>query len=148
MGYHYRERYREGILALEHHAITIEGNLVIHFTNYDDFGTKLDRTSILVQSFDKIKSPKYIPYSNDNDINQRLLARNRAVAIYALGKNFNGYNFFTNNREHFATWCKTGEREGSQIRKGWIDLGMFALTALTKRPNRYVIDAFKRYFIK
>ena len=27
-----------------------------------------------------------------------------------------GYNILTNNCEHFAIWCKTGEEESSQVR--------------------------------
>jgi hypothetical protein len=31
-----------------------------------------------------------------------------------------GYNFFTNNCEHFARWCATGKSESKQVTKAFI----------------------------
>lgn len=145
MGKHYKERYKEiGILSFSHHAIAIEQDYIIHFS--EDNG-QFKKPHIIIDDFDTLNSPQQVLYINDS-LEQRYCARNRALYVWASGNDFEGYNFFRNNCEHFATFCKTGECKSSQIRQGWMDLGILALTALTKRPNRAAINAIKRYVFK
>ena len=41
-----------------------------------------------------------------------------------------GYDFFTNNCEHFASWCVTGDKSSAQIESGVASAGLVGTTAL------------------
>lgn len=41
-----------------------------------------------------------------------------------------GYDFFTNNCEHFASWCVTGHPSSSQIENGVASAGLVGTTAI------------------
>jgi hypothetical protein len=53
----------------------------------------------------------------------------RATAM--LGRS--GYDLFSNNCEHFATWCVTGERSSAQVDAVWSGAGMVGVANVAPR---------------
>ncbi|MCS6851022.1 MAG: lecithin retinol acyltransferase family protein [Gemmataceae bacterium] len=86
-----------------HHGIDIGDGTVVHLSkangsvkrvSYSEF---VDGRPTSIRKYDGSDPPK------------KVVAR----ALSCVGKR--GYNLFTNNCEHFATWCKTGHAESSQV---------------------------------
>lgn len=108
----------------EHHGICIENNFVIHFSSvrmptgspprikYDS----KDRINLKKGSDGGKRGVEVI--NPENDIKERLLCRNRAVWIFFHHEDWGDYDFFYNNCEHFANFCRTGEHASVQVEKG------------------------------
>lgn len=102
-----------------HYGVYVEtpdGSHVIHYTGENgpqDFNGMIRETPISVflngakeYRVCKFNSEQYRTiYSGEETVER---ARSK------LGQH--GYNVLTNNCEHFAVWCKTGEKESSQVR--------------------------------
>jgi hypothetical protein len=56
----------------------------------------------------------------------------RAVSI--IGQS--GYDLFSNNCEHFATWCVTSEHSSAQVEAVWSTAGMVGVGAVAPRMGR------------
>jgi hypothetical protein len=96
-------------LRYYHHGIDIGKNRVIHFTG--EPGRKKD-ASIEETSLEeflnggKIKIVKYSECFNPQE----------TVEIAKKFLSESGYNLFWNNCEHFARYCKTGEKKSEQVK--------------------------------
>ncbi|MBD2577146.1 lecithin retinol acyltransferase family protein [Oscillatoria sp. FACHB-1406] len=103
--YVYREFFNlEGLY--EHHGIDCGDGTVIHYSKIAD-PPEIRRTSIEAFSRDR---PVYVREYQKSFIPDVVLER----AESRLGER--KYNLLFNNCEHFATWCKVGFSQSSQIR--------------------------------
>ena len=97
-----------------HYGIYVGNGRVIHYTdaNGGDFKGTVQETSLesFLNGEDSYSVCEFDP-ENYPHINSPEETVERARS--QLGKG--GYNFFTNNCEHFAVWCKTGQYESSQV---------------------------------
>jgi hypothetical protein len=50
-----------------------------------------------------------------------------------------GYDLFSNNCEHFATWCVTGEHSSAQVEAVWAAVGMIGVGKLTPGIGRSAV---------
>lgn len=96
--------------AYFHHGIYIGQGLVVHFTARH--GEPVKRDAIIrcdpVERFahgDAIEIVAYGQASPVEEVFQRAQSR--------IGQD--GYRLFSNNCEHFARWCKTGQHESPQV---------------------------------
>ena len=104
---------------LEHHAILIEGNQSILFSE----GAVRHMTKMAFCNTTPntpIGGPAKGTPQAKKDVEQRLLARNRAVrqlchAGQGISK-WGNFNFILNNSEHFSRYCRTGEASCTQLR--------------------------------
>jgi hypothetical protein len=102
----------------EHHGIDCGDGSVIHYRKADDAPATISQTSMASFSRgDRIYLKRYPTAFIADDVVQRAESR--------LGEQ--QYDLFTNNCEHFATWCKTGQRHSSQLSQFGLGLGGFSL---------------------
>jgi hypothetical protein len=60
-----------------------------------------------------------------------------ARATSMIGRS--GYDLFSNNCEHFATWCVTGEHNSAQVEAAWSAAGMVGAGSLGPRIGRSAV---------
>lgn len=99
------------LLRYRHYGIDAGDGTVVHFTCTEMFSidASIQRTSMaefLDEGFLEIDEMVEYEYTSE-EILQRALSQ--------LDTNFGGYNFFSNNCEHFANWCATGKRYSRQV---------------------------------
>ena len=143
LGLHYSEKYREGILNLFHHAIAIEQDIIIHFTDKNGL---YETPEILIDSFNELKCPKIVEYRNDS-LGERWITRNRALLLWATRNSYKKYNIVLNNCEHFATYCRTGRAESFQVQNALFDIATLGLTAFAPRFVPFAVKRLMKYFI-
>jgi isochorismate synthase EntC len=92
----------------EHHGIDCGDGTVIHYRKPDDAEATISRTTMANFSMgDRIHLKRYQTSFIADDVIRRAESR--------LGEQ--QYELFSNNCEHFATWCKTGNNESAQLRQ-------------------------------
>lgn len=139
MGLHYKHKFNIAKRApAEHHLLAIEEGHVIHFSRGNGNGTpriireKLE--DVVKRASDRWGSSLVqVEYKNDNVIN-RLLARNRALMVFAGLIPFGDYNLLTNNCEHFVNWCKTGKTDSEQVTNFFIDAASILTSIIFRNP--------------
>lgn len=142
IGYHFVEDRRK-VLKYTHHAIGIEEGKIIHFS----YNNETSRLSINLETFGKLNSPRHKLYDNE-DFQNRLDSRNRALLALTGYVHIKNYNLITNNCEHFATWCKTGKRKSLQVEHAFTDSVWIAMMIAAKRPAPALSRIVKRYLFK
>lgn len=60
-----------------------------------------------------------------------------ARAASMIGRS--GYDLFSNNCEHFATWCVTGEHSSAQVEAAWSTAGMVGVGNVAPRIGRSAV---------
>lgn len=60
-----------------------------------------------------------------------------ARAVSMIGRS--GYDLFSNNCEHFATWCVTGEHSSAQVEAVWSTAGMVGVGNIAPRIGRSAV---------
>jgi lecithin:retinol acyltransferase len=60
-----------------------------------------------------------------------------ARAIAMIGRS--GYDLFSNNCEHFATWCVTGEHSSAQVEAAWSAVGVIGMGKLAPGIGRSAV---------
>jgi len=106
-----------------HHAIDMGDGTVIEYVSH----TETKRDSVILQRpFDDFAQGGRVEI---RQYGRRLDAETTATrAASMLGTA--GYDFFTNNCEHFASWCVTGQPSSSQIENGMAGAGLATTTAV------------------
>lgn len=94
-----------------HHGIYCGSNDVIHFSG--ELGAKTN-AEIRRDSLTVFLDGGEVEVVSYRACDPPAIAVERALS--RLGER--GYNLFFNNCEHFATWCKTGERRSKQVEDG------------------------------
>ena len=96
-----------------HYGIYTGHNKVIHFRHEDSPGHKkasIEQTSFLTFSKgDPVYICQFLEQADSFYSPHETIKRAKS----RLGKT--GYNVITNNCEHFALWCKTGQHESKQV---------------------------------
>ncbi|GMO55355.1 MAG: hypothetical protein Ta2A_00110 [Treponemataceae bacterium] len=97
--------------GLYQHCGIFEGPGVIHFAAEE--GDEISAENAVIhrisfEDFSRGDPVKVVKFTNGHTPEETLHR-----AIRRLGES--GYDFFTNNCDHFATWCKTGEHYSLQI---------------------------------
>jgi Lecithin retinol acyltransferase len=96
------------VLQADHHAIGIDGQHVMQFSDPEKRGqNKINWTTF--KDFLNGQPPTHLLYPELSDDRHRLEARNRALKAFLYSEKFGTYGLFSNNCEHFTHWCKTGE---------------------------------------
>lgn len=144
MGFHYKVP-RRMIAKYYHHVIAIEEGFIINFAVPDTIDEKI-YIRITLQEFQDLKNPQKVQYTDDN-LTNRLVARNRALMALTGVVQFGRYNLITNNCEHFAVWCKTGKMKSFQVYNAFMTLGGLAISYFTRRPNPIVINSLRKYLL-
>lgn len=106
------QQFADGFPSYRHYGVDIGDGTVVHFRgrrHYIQACASIQRTPI--QAFgpcDKINIAREVcPTFPPDEI------ANRALSM--VGTDFGGYNFLTNNCEHFANWCACGRRISQQV---------------------------------
>jgi len=145
IGLQYLTPYFVGnVIRATHHAISIENGYVIHFS-----GRRLSKGKMIkFDTFELFKSEtqiaQYVPYNSDNNIFERIWARNRAMFALCGKCMTEDYNLILNNCEHFCTWCKTGEKRSKQLKQLVFELAAISLSIITKKPFPPAIKALQK----
>lgn len=99
----------------EHHAVSVGHGMVVHFTKVlGPFNPKQDPSIIectTVEDFAQGGEVRVRPHPDALPTNE-ILRR----AYEKLGQS--GWRLFSNNCEHFATWCITNRHDSEQVRRG------------------------------
>lgn len=96
-----------------HYGVVVGNNDVVHFNlNVRKVNIEIIRTSLdeFVGSGEGLR--KCYMSENHKQYSAHEIARR---AISQVGTDFGGYDLDTNNCEHFANWCASGERFSNQI---------------------------------
>lgn len=106
------DNYFAGLNTYQHYGVYIGNGKVIHFAPLEGQEISMENGIIHETTLEKFLNERALKIDmniekifSENEIVQR--ARSR------LGEK--GYNLFTNNCEHFARWCVTGESVSYQI---------------------------------
>lgn len=125
--------------AYHHHGIFVGQNAVVHFTDVRNSKVGASVRRCTLTAFERGGAVERVAYRQS--LPARQVVRR---ALSQLGRR--GYSVLSNNCEHFARWCKTGEHASEQVRRagagavgagtswGTIALGVQALPMLAA-PN-------------
>ena len=118
-----------------HHAIDMGDGSVIEYVSH----TGAKRDSVIVRRpFDDFARGGRVGI---RQYGRRLDAETTAAqAESMLGRA--GYDFFTSNCEHFASWCVTGELSSSQIENGTASAGLATTTAVAPAIGVELVSTF------
>lgn len=126
---------RVGPTLYTHHAIDSGDGTVVEYVS----GTQTKRDSVVVRrkldDFAQGATVKIREYGQRFD-GETAAARAESMLGTA------GYDFFTNNCEHFASWCVTGELSSSQIEKRVAGAGLATTTAVAPAVGIEVVGTF------
>ena len=115
IGQHYQHRFMiGGLFPAMHHLIVIEEEYVVHFSRGDTLSVphiiKEDLHEVSNRAFQKWNSKLKKVESKHEDLNSRIIARNRALLVFAGLIDFGEYNLVSNNCEHFVR-CRANGAE-------------------------------------
>ncbi len=91
-----------------HHGVDMGDSWVIHFSSADGTKSGASIRWARIEDFAGDATVRVQPYGTRFDAEQ---AAERARSM--LGQS--GYDLFSNNCEHFATWCAAGEHSSAQV---------------------------------
>jgi len=108
-GDHIRVRRWRGIYS--HHGIDIGDGTVVHFSGEPMNVAKAEVVRESIEAFLQGGECKTVRYERDVLHAEETVDR----ALEQVG--VKGYRLWTNNCEHFAAYCKTGEKHSHQVRR-------------------------------
>jgi len=108
-GDHIRVRRYRGIYS--HHGIDIGDGTVVHFAGEPLQIAKAQVVRDTMENFLEGGECKIVRYENESRTPDEVVA----LALEQVG--IKGYRLWTNNCEHFASYCKTGEKKSSQVQR-------------------------------
>lgn len=139
MGKHYRHSFRiAGMAPAQHHLLAIEEGFVIHFSRGDGSGAP----QIIIEELDHVIKRAYDRWGSSliqiihkhEDTGSHLIARNRALLVYAGFVPFGAYDLLTNNCEHFVRWCKNGKAYSEQVMNFYMDAVSVLASIMLRNP--------------
>lgn len=96
-----------------HHGIDVGNGMVVHYS-----GDKSEKINAVVC---RVSREEFAAGGNvvvvDHGRNCRPLEETARLAESRVGMGRRAYDFWGNNCEHFARWCKTGAKESKQVQK-------------------------------
>ena len=106
------QQFYDGFPTYRHYGVDMGDGTIVHFRGNLRFiqaDAWIQRTSVREFSqCDKVYIAKEVCYCFPPD---EVVCR----ALSMVGTDFGGYNFLSNNCEHFATWCACGRRISQQV---------------------------------
>jgi len=121
-----RDTYRGvsfGRALYTHHAVDMGDETVIEYVST----TSAKRDSVVTRR-------SFVEFAKGGRVRVKEYAvrldPEEAAARAELWLGHGGYDFFTNNCEHFASWCVTGDKSSAQIENGVASAGLVGTTAL------------------
>lgn len=126
---------RVGPTLYTHHAVDMGDGTVIEYVSRTD--TKRDSVILRRQLDDFAQGGRV----GTREYGRRFdgeTAATRAESMLGTA----GYDFFTNNCEHFASWCVTGQPASSQIENGMAGAGLATTTAVAPAVAVELVGTF------
>jgi hypothetical protein len=96
----------------QHYGIYIGDNKVIHFSPKKEFELNPEHALIHEASLEDFLRGGVLQIDRDTEAN---FDKNEIVNRAKSQIGVKGYDLFSNNCEHFARWCVTGEYESTQV---------------------------------
>ncbi len=96
-----------------HYGVVVEDDQVIHFNmNVEVLAMSIIKTDM--ETF--LGGGSQLQKCFISDIHSSYTPKEIVKRAYSvLGTDFGGYNVMTNNCEHFANWCASGEKFSNQV---------------------------------
>src|SRR5664279_1541976 len=126
---------RVGRTLYTHHAIDMGDGTVIEYVSHT--GAKQD-SLIVRRPFDDFAQSGRVEVRGYGRRFDAETAATRAESMLGTA----GYEFFTNNCEHFASWCMTGQPLSSQIENGMAGAGLATTTAVAPAVGVELVGHF------
>lgn len=149
MGKHYIHTfYMAGMAPAQHHLLAIEEGYVIHFSRGNGSG----EPQIILEEFEQVEERAFerwgtsllqVEYKHEDTAN-RLVARNRALLVFAGFVSFGDYGLMANNCEHFVSWCKTGKAHSTQVTNFFIDATSILASIIIRNPAPLMVRLAQR----
>lgn len=120
-----------------HHGIDCGDGTVIHYTGelFDRANAAVRRTSM--DAFAKGGRVRVVKSHSDFDIDD-IIARAESRLEEMR------YSTVSNNCEHFASWCRTGQRESKQVRRAITAATALGVAAVTVAGTIAAVGAMAR----
>ena len=80
----------------------------------------------------------------NHDSGNLLVARNRALLVFAGFVSFGDYGLMANNCEHFVSWCKTGKAYSTQVTNFFIDATSILASIIIRNPAPLMVRLAQR----
>ena len=149
MGKHYIHTfYMAGMAPAQHHLLAIEEGYVIHFSRGNGSGAP----QIILEEVEQVEERAFerwgtyllqVEYKHEDTAN-RLVARNRALLVFAGFVSFGDYGLMANNCEHFVSWCKTGKAYSTQVTNFFIDATSILASIIIRNPAPLMVRLAQR----
>lgn len=123
----YVQKFRLGSTALyTHHGVYVGNNQVIHYAGYANGWRDCGNQKVELISLQTFASGQHIQIK---DYGSHRLPHSKAVVRAFERLHEDKYNLASNNCEHFANWCCTGEHRSEQVRRVTKRAGAALLTS-------------------
>lgn len=108
------QEYKDTNNKYRHYGIDVGNNEVVHFVNYNKEGYLISK--VLISSLDDFKGMGILGkcYRTSYEFSKYEII-NRALKC--VTNNFEKYNPYNNNCEHFVRWCVTGKKYYNDINR-------------------------------
>ena len=132
----------------QHHLLAIEEGFVVHFSRGDSSGAP----QIIIEELDHVIDRAYDRWGSSliqiihkhEDTGSHLIARNRALLVYAGFVSFGAYDLLTNNCEHFVRWCKNGKAYSEQVMNFYMDAVSVLASIMLRNPGPFMVRLAQR----
>lgn len=116
----------------KHYGVYIGNNSVVHFSGGDDGELSASKACILKTSLEKFSKGEKVQIENRKNQQCKSFSQKETVmrAVNAIGSEKGKYSLIWNNCEHFANWCKYGEKRSVQVEKVAKNLAVVSVLTL------------------
>lgn len=103
----------------KHYGVYVGNDTVIHFSGGSNGELSAQKACILKTSLEKFRKDGKIQVENRQNMQEKSFSPRETVmrAMNAVGSEKGKYSLIWNNCEHFANWCKYGEKRSVQVEK-------------------------------
>ena len=108
----FADNYFVNFSTYQHYGVYIGNNKVVHFASPEGQEISFENAIIHETTLENFLKGRELQIDN----NVEKMFDDEEIVIGSRSRiNEMGYNLFTNNCEHFARWCVTGENQSYQI---------------------------------